>query len=178
MGELTLDGRNFFVIGLPRSRTAWFAAWLSDGDSLCQHEAMSGCPSIDHYKSKLGMGGDSSTASMMLDINDLYPDAPILVIERDESHAIRFGIDVMNIDEASSVEIIDNLKQRLDMIDAERVHFDDIDENLEWIWTHLKGTPFDHERAELFKGLNIQVKDPFNYFMPESFGEELSLAIH
>jgi hypothetical protein len=173
-----LGAANFFVLGLPRSRTAWMAAWLFDADGFCHHEAMDGCPSVAHYQSKVGKGGDSSTASMMLDLEDLYPDAPKLVIERDERHAIQFGVETMGIDEGSSVEIIDNLKSRLDKIDAERIHFNDIDDNLEWIWTHLKGTPFDHERAELFKGLNIQVKDPFNYFMPKSFGEELSLATH
>ena len=45
-------GRNFFVLGLPRSRTAWLANFLTYDGYFCFHEGIDGCRSIDDYKKK------------------------------------------------------------------------------------------------------------------------------
>ena len=49
-------------------------------------------------------------------------------------------------------------KERLDGIEGLHIPFDDIDDRLEDIWTYLTDKPFDHERAEMLKDFNIQVK--------------------
>ena len=151
---------NFFVIGLPRSRTAWMANFLTQGQH-CFHEGLDGCISINEYKEKLGNdNGDASTGLMLFDMNSEFPDAPKLIIESDAEKAIEYGYKTYGIYDP---QYIYSLQERMDLIDGLRIPFDDIDDRLEEIWGHLIGTPFDKQRADLLKKLKIEVKDPFGF---------------
>ena len=44
---------NFFITGLPRSRTAWLANYFSTGDVFCWHEAMAGITCKQDYWARL-----------------------------------------------------------------------------------------------------------------------------
>lgn len=148
---------NFFVAGLPRSRTAWLANFLTYDHRLCYHEALSQCQSLAQYRQKLGTNnGDSSTDLMFIDINALFPHAPVLVIENDGKKTADFIYREYGF---YSVEIIDFLKSKLQTVNGKRIHIDDIDNRLEEIWNYLIGTPFDCERAALLTGFNVQMKN-------------------
>lgn len=81
----------FFIAGLPRSRTAWLANFLSYGPSLCFHEPLA-CglaDSIAGYTALLeGTGtpyaGISCTGNAMFfeALNDLFPDARWVAVQR------------------------------------------------------------------------------------------------
>ncbi len=44
----------FFIMGLPRSRTAWLSVMMSSGpDTFCWHEGLIGCESFEQYAARL-----------------------------------------------------------------------------------------------------------------------------
>jgi len=51
----------FFITGLPRSRTAWFSAFMTASGYPCLHEGLNGCKSIAEYKQKIKHKSDSNT---------------------------------------------------------------------------------------------------------------------
>ena len=151
---------NFFVIGLPRSRTAWLANFLTH-EKHCFHEGLDDCYNIDQYRQKLGRNhGDSSTGLMLLDMNKEFPDAPKVIIEGRVKEAIDYGYKTYG---HYNPDYIDHLNQRMHRIEGMRVQFDDIDKKLPEIWQHLIGTPYDEKRGELLQRMKIEVKDPFDY---------------
>ena len=151
---------NFFVIGLPRSRTAWLANFLTQ-DRFCFHEGLDGCHSIKEYREKIGNDcGDSSTGLMLLDMNKEFPDSPKIIIEGRVKEAIDYGYKTYG---HYNPDYIHYLQERMDEIKGLRIQFDDIDSKLPKIWEYLIGTPYDEKRTELLKRMKIEVKDPFNY---------------
>jgi hypothetical protein len=151
---------NFFVIGLPRSRTAWLAAFLTY-EKHCFHEGLDGCQNIDEYKKKLGPDhGDSSTGLMLLNMDDEFPLAPKVIIESDPVKAADYAYKTYGFYDPRYILYLDD---RLKLISGMRIHVDEIDQQLPAIWRHLIGTPFNEQRADLFKRMRIQVKDPHNY---------------
>ena len=150
---------NFFVIGLPRSRTAWLANFLTQ-DRLCFHEGLNGCHSIEQYQAKLGTNhGDSSTGLMLLEMNTLFPDSPKVIIEGDIEKSINFAYKTYGYYDP---KYFDFLQDRMDEIKGLRVPLEEIDDNLETIWDYLIGTPFNEDRAELLKKMRIEMKDPMD----------------
>lgn len=148
---------NFFVVGLPRSRTAWLANFLTYDNRLCFHEGLNGCQSLEKYREKLGANkGDSSTGLMLIDINALYPDAPVLVIESDGKKTAEFIYKEYGF---YAPEAVDFFKSKLRKIKGKRIHVNDIDNRLEEIWAYLIGTPFNRQRADLLTGFNVQMKN-------------------
>lgn len=156
----TQTGDNFFVIGLPRSRTAWLAAFLSSGNRFCYHEGLNGCPSFKAYRKKVQGVGDSGTALMLFDMNTHFPGAPIVIIERDPAYAIDFCYKTYGYYDPKAIY---DLESRLNAIEGLRVHYDDINDRLEDIWTHLIGDGFDRQRADMLIKLDIQVTDPYDF---------------
>ena len=87
------DARHFFVLALPRSRTAWASVAFSVGDSYCFHDGMQGL-SFAEYLTKLNsrgepVVGDSSTglAPHAQVLCECFPDARWLILERSQSEA-------------------------------------------------------------------------------------------
>jgi len=150
-------GHNFFVLGLPRSRTAWFANFLTHDNNFCFHEAINGCRSIAEYRKKLGDNGDSSTGMALFNMNKMFPDSPILIIERDPKAAIEFCYKTYGEYDPRAIYY---LRDHLDNIKGMRVHYDDINANLKNIWEYLIGDGFNQERADMLCKLNVQVVDP------------------
>ena len=151
---------NFFVIGMPRSRTAWLANFLTY-EKICFHEGLDGCNNLLEYTNKLGTeNGDSSTALMMFDIDKLYPDAPKLIIDSDIQRTIDYAEQVFGF---CDQEFFETLQNQLNKINGKHIDFKDIDSNLKEIWDYLIGTPFNHERANILKRMRIEVKNPYDY---------------
>lgn len=146
---------NFFVLGLPRSRTAWLANFLTYDNNFCFHEGLNGCRSIAEYKTKIGDHGDSGTGLALIDL----PVAPKIIIERDIEPIIEFVSSTYGY--CDRKDII-RLKRRLDKVQGLRIAFNDIDDRLQDIWEYLIGDGFDQQRADMLKKLNIQVNDPFD----------------
>ena len=153
--------RNFFVIGLPRSRTAWLANFLTYRNRFCYHEAMNGCRSMDEYKTKLGSDkGDSSTGLMLIDdFQSNFPDAKTIIIESEPQKSIKYAYKTYGVFDPA---LIYNMKSKMDLMKGWRIHIDEIDDKLPEIWAYLIGDGYDSERAELLKKFNIQIQNPYS----------------
>ena len=149
---------SFFVIGLPRSRTAWLANFLTFDGNFCYHEGMAGCRNIDEYKEKLGDDGDSSTGLMLFNMNVEFPKAPKIIIEGDIEKAVQYAYKTYGYYDPSYMHYLDI---RMKEIAGMRIKVEEIDEKLPLIWAHLIGTPFDKKRGELLKNMRIEIKDPY-----------------
>ena len=156
---------SFFVVGLPRSRTAWFSVFLSHDGRYCHHEGLNGCKSVQEYRDKIGGDGDSSTGLMLFDSLN----APTVIIERDLAPVRDYCKRVFG----SGGDELDFLKARLDGLEGLRVPFGQIDDRLGEIWEYLIGTPYDDKRGKKLASLNIQVADPHGFVADQSLLEEL-----
>ena len=84
--------KNFFIIGLPRTRTAWLANFLTNGDGFCFHEAMRTCSNLDELKAKMATecrdtvttvgDADPSLCQILPEVIAKFPEAKIVVINR------------------------------------------------------------------------------------------------
>lgn len=164
---------SFFVVGLPRSMTAWMANFLTYDGNYCFHEGMNGCHSLAEYKRKIMGCGDSGTGIMLIDIEKEFPDAKVLIIERDPRRAEEFAREHFG-----EVDLT-YIKERLNKMGGMRVKFEEVKQNLESIWGYLIGTPYDSRRGELLCGLNIQVNLPYKADLPaaKSLTQELIRSI-
>lgn len=82
-------GKRFFITGLPRSRTAWLANFLTFGASFCYHEGLLGCRSLDDLYRKMDalkrpVCGDADTALLhfVSRLREENPEAEIVLIVR------------------------------------------------------------------------------------------------
>ena len=81
---------NFFITGLPRSRTAWLANFLTYRESFCYHEAIRDVNSLDDLKKLLSnpkykyMGSSDSSLPLFAEkVMNMFPDSKLVVVERD-----------------------------------------------------------------------------------------------
>ena len=87
----------FFIAGLPRSRSAWFANYMSYGDTACLHDQfrhtglnagdlsraieLTGATNVGH--------ADSCNFLVAEELMELYPDSRWLVVRRDPAEAFK-----------------------------------------------------------------------------------------
>ncbi|VAX07955.1 hypothetical protein MNBD_ALPHA03-1277 [hydrothermal vent metagenome] len=144
---------SFFIIGLPRSRTAWLANFMTHNGEYCHHEGMNGCRSMEEYKDKIGGDGDSNTCMMMFDLKKHFPYRKILIIESDPKKTERYIMENLDLDGADWVS---KAIAQMDKLDGFRVHFDNINNRLRQIWEYLSDAPYDAKRGNMIKNLNVQ----------------------
>lgn len=127
----------FFITGLPRSRTAWFSAFMTASGFPCMHEAINGCKTLSEYKEKVKGVSDSNTAFGFFDIE---LDRPTLIINRYDRH---------------NKKEFNKAKERLSKINGFHVDFCDIDKRITEIFTYLTGCEINLDVYAVFKDLNI-----------------------
>jgi len=157
-------GRGFivpkgFAFGLPRSRTAWLSAFLSQSGTLWHHEGVNGCYTLNEYKEKIKGFGDSTTAFRYIP-QYIYLGSPVLIIEKNKTEfarclewcAANFGRDSRQ----SMIEQNDILMG----ITGLRVRQSEMNDNLPMIYEHLTGCEWSDKLGNIAK-LNIQasIKD-------------------
>lgn len=152
---------DFAILGLPRSRTAWLAAFLTTDSSHCWHEYSANVDKPSDFLNAMVPGkisGIADTGAALLgdDINNLV--RRVVVIHRDvreseASLARAFGVAVD----------MGWIPQRLLAIDGLHIAYNDLDnlESIASLWEYCLQSPFQRERFELFRGLNIQTKLDF-----------------
>lgn len=151
---------NFFVMGLPRSRTAWMAAYLTASGLLCYHEGLNGCRTMQEYRDKIGSAGDSSSGTILFDIDKVFPVNKKIIIHRDIKASLAFNLKTYGHDLHNEMEYYDYL---LGKADGLHVRFYEINQRLPEIWDFLTDKPFQPVIADLFMRLNIQVLNPYDY---------------
>lgn len=136
----------FVITGLPRSRTAWFSAYLTQGDVICYHEAIP-----DGIELNLNEG----TADCGYAICPI-PCEKLVIIHRDWREVSRSLSDIGLPDEIGYLPI---LAEMLYDLNGLHVDFCDINDRLEEIHNYLGLPGYSRERAELFINMNIQSKE-------------------
>jgi len=160
---------NFLVLGLPRSRTAWLANFLTYSDIICTHEGLNGCNNINEYLDKFKpKSGDSNTGLMMFDFERYFRDFKIIIIDNTVDSAVEFSKRYYHHD---STELMTIAQRRLSKTEGLHVPFKSINDNLEKIWDYVSGEQFDERRAKFLINLDVQIRDP--YFMNEDSAKQL-----
>lgn len=149
---------SYFIIGLPRSRTAWLSMFMSQSNTYCYHDGFNGCNNLGEYWSKVEGCGDSSTGLMLVDINKLKPNSPIVVIDKNEAElkrCIEFCSEVCGQDSESAIL---ELNEKLKKINGLHIQQSEINSNLKRIWKHLVKDDW-KTRHENMINFNIQIID-------------------
>ena len=77
---------DYLITGLPRSRTAWLANYLTIGSSFCYHEGLKECFDIGDLrmmkKAPYTGNSDSSAVFFVDEMKNLFPDMKIVIIDR------------------------------------------------------------------------------------------------
>ena len=149
----------FFVLGLPRSRTAWMANFLTYDDLFCYHEGINGCNNMDEYKAKIEGKGDSCTGLPLIEFEPYFPEAKKVIIDTDIDRAVKFGKEHFNTD---MTEMMTKAKSKLDSLKGLHIAFDDINSRLREIWEYLSCFDFNKQRAEQLIKLNVQANNIYD----------------
>ena len=169
---------HFFVTGLPRSRTAWLANFLTWQGTFCYHDALSFLSPTDmvmRFKSLTlcDTVGDSDSALTlhMSAITRFFPDANWLFVVREpelasSSYWRRFGSKYPLGPQTESecdrrfMELQERLEQAMEMVSNkmvvkyDRLH---LRGTVGTIWEYLVGTPFQEERWKMLETFQVNV---------------------
>lgn len=79
----------FFIVGLPRSRTAWLANFLTFGPAFCLHDGLRGCATIGDFATKLARlevefpgDADPGLPHVFGSVRDRFPGARYVIVTR------------------------------------------------------------------------------------------------
>lgn len=139
----------FLITGLPRTRTAWFAAYFTgQPDTVCYHEAASMGHEMDIPYSNIG----NSEAGVPLEwVAEWNPDK-IVVVHRPVVEVAR-SLEIIGMPiQQGYLERVDATNQKL-----EGLHVDFYEIDMAEIHDYLE-LPYDHYKADLMVDMNIQSK--------------------
>jgi len=142
------EQRNFFLTGLPRTRTAWFSEYLD-----CFHEGIEGCSTYSEYVNKLGDSGDSSSLLMYFPLREYFPDSPLVIVERDIDDVCD-SLENIGLFDDRVYWVLKQAQGLLNKMDGVRVDYNSLD--IKGIWEYLTGMEFDKKRADEYEMRNIQ----------------------
>jgi len=141
----------FLITGLPRSRTAWFAAYFSQGDTLCYHEA-----SFFDYDMQVPFThlGNAEAGVSVKWLNEFDPQK-IVVVHRDLDEIER---SLKKIEVPVDRVFLEALEKGNSALKGLHVAYDDITKSIKGIhdWLELPG--YSSERAFIMNDMNIQSK--------------------
>lgn len=167
--------RTFFVTGLPRSRTAWLANFLTHGNSLCFHEISRQVDGVTRMVKIFEESGHSiagTADSGFLHYHEtalqLFPNAAVVIVEREPNAAAnslaKFLRDYVETTENAGqvIRILQNklnaLKETLRGGNVMRVPFAALNSPAvcENLWAFCTGEPFNRKRWEILNDLKIE----------------------
>ena len=157
----------FFVTGLPRSRTAWLANWLTTDRSICYHDQPYTFDLATVPQRVVGFAGPELIKQANA-IFEHFPAAPWLVVMRDPEDALlsfkAWAGDRIEADEGTLRWFWYRRDFDINLISTrprvETVKFNGDLDNLavaKRVWAHLlPGIEFDPERWNMLTNLNVQ----------------------
>ncbi len=160
---------NFFITGLPRSRTAWFSTFFTGNNSFCYHEIIRVSDGFDDAIQKLlnrkemYVGNSDSSLPIWIDkIDHVLTDSPIVIIERDVDEVTNSLINVFG--KHDYTKTLDLTLEGLEII-KKKYNYITIDYNklnkqayLEMIWNFCTpNIPFDKDKFETLKTINVSI---------------------
>lgn len=113
----------FYVLGLPRSRTLWLSFLLSDHETKCYHERLSGVASEPLTDEPFKYVGSVDTNP----INEIEYNGPLAIIKRDPEDVKKSITDWFGTDEKFTSDYIDMYSKALSQKDALIIDYKDLD---------------------------------------------------
>lgn len=159
-----MNGR-FFITGLPRSRTAWMAAFFSLGNTLCYHEPISRIKSLEDLEAlydapayrHVGFSDSGLGFHIGWILENLQPRT--LIIGRPRSD-VEKSLGKLGLPRTNQTALLEReLDRWADHELVRYIPFSLLDNRraMERAWFHLMpGMPFDEERYAQFCQFNIQ----------------------
>jgi hypothetical protein len=130
------------ILALPRSRTYWLSRFLSTDTCEFLHEGMGDIT--------LNVIGNAST----IPLRETDPEKT-LIIERDFGEVIQSLKKLFPMPKGVEYNL-ELYQDELDSIEGYRIQFNEINENLDWIWEYIHGYEMDEIRAEIMMQENLQ----------------------
>lgn len=155
---------DYFVIGLPRSKTAWMSNYLTYENSLCLHEGifyygLNGLLTMVPPSMKLFGNSDPSNLFVIEHLLEVRPNAKWVYIERDIEDCRKSASKVGVSDKVFNQMLIKlRMFKSLNITNNITIPFDFSIKNLQDLNSFL-GIPFSKTRAESLMKLNVQIDD-------------------
>ncbi|HTV41608.1 MAG TPA: hypothetical protein VMF08_13585 [Candidatus Sulfotelmatobacter sp.] len=157
----------YFITGLPRTRTAWLAAWLSVGEKLCLHD----CEPHPHHDARISGYSGPELLMQYEELRRAFPGAKWMIVNRDIGEALKSFTRWASSGVPHGFDLEGMFHRRLELLkrlDGLRVEFNalsDVTTAREiWEYLHPPGAPganrFDARRFFAFDRLNIQQRRP------------------
>jgi hypothetical protein len=162
----------FVVLGLPRSRTAWLARFLTYADCICGHEEIRHMRSMQDVRSWLSQPGTGTAETMLSSywrlIPKFAPDARIVIVRRSVEECITslMALDLRGagqFDRERLMRKMIHLNAKLDQIERRlpnvlSVKFDDLREEAVCAQIFEFCLPYKHDTEwwKLLNPINIQ----------------------
>ena len=156
--------KNFFITGLPRSRTAWLAAYFTEGNVFCYHDGLKYLNSKEdfydlmhnaHRDYRLEMIGNSDSGLIFTDFQTRFPGVPTVIIERPVADSWQ---SMVSLGFSIDVDFFFDNSQKLDDLTGLRVPYEHIDRDLRFICEYI-GVRYSPARHALFKQWHIETED-------------------
>ena len=155
---------NFFILGLPRSRTTWLSAFLMTDRVFCDHDVFSnGEVYPDEFWGIEGYDymGSVDTNSVLATPYLRNVDAPLVIIERDHRAVYKSLIRIPHTDPeklkrhiTKQVDALEEAQSFANLV----VPYDKLDDMMEEVsYVCTPTIPFDKVKHTAFKNFNIQM---------------------
>ena len=160
--EVAVESNFFFICGLPRSRLAWTANYLTYGNTFCLHDGLKYCSSgvgeLDGVMPALPYRGNSDAANVLSQdkLKAVYPDAKWVLIERPYSE-VEDSVKALGEDPAGLHLIQAKMEEMRGKFNPLVVKFDELDSRITEIAAYVNPTWNCFQlRHEMLVGLNVQ----------------------
>lgn len=154
-----------FITGMPRCRTAWFAAYFDRLPGVCAyHEVLNGMKSKEDFYQAMERDNydhviNSDSGLFITDFQERWPDAKTVIVHRDP--ALVFASLSRYLEEqgfpAPSQDFLAEQAEAINSLEGLHVNFNEITERLQEIHEYLVDVPFDSKYAEIMNQANIQL---------------------
>lgn len=153
------SGVSFIIIGLPRSRTAWFSAYFSACGHPCIHEGIKYCKKVSEYSGLMkSYEGDSTCAGALHDTDA----DKVVIINRDVNEVFMSLMESdVNFDIVELGNQLNTIKSKMSNIDGLIVNYNDINNRLQEIHEYCVDTPFDPIIGEAYMNMKIELIELF-----------------
>lgn len=154
--------KTFFILCLPRSRSAWLANFLSYGNSHCFHEGLVGCENVQDLRENMEFTGyevvGNSDCGNILFIDEIikeFDDAKFVVVHRNAKD-VYDELDSIGLPEHGLVQLAEQKLKEFD-VSAMHVDFNMTTEDASALWEFCTGTKCNKDRLEMLDRMDISV---------------------
>ncbi len=147
--------QKFVITGLPRTRGAWLAAYFSQGDVLCYHEATLNFSDMD-VEGYTHVGNSDSGYTICPDWVEELGDHKLVVVHRNPL------VVTESLKKVGFGDLTEQMVRQADVLrklEGLHIEFEEINPRLKEIQEYLEVPGYDESRATLFFNMRIQSLD-------------------